>query len=78
MWPSGAQSYAFSLSLCEREKEGGEVREIIGQRRSERYTAVLARTQSETRVMRNPILTVCCSPTQPSLLPPARFELSPL
>lgn len=67
-----AQSYVFSLSLCKEKRRG---RKIIGQRASERYTAVIARTRSETRVMRNPILTVCRAPTQPSLLPPTRFEL---
>lgn len=67
-----AQSYVFSLSLCKEKRRG---RKIIGQRASERYTAVIARTRSETRVIRNPILTVCRAPTQPSLLPPTRFEL---
>lgn len=71
VWPTGP-NLVFSLSLCKEKRRG---RKIIGQRASERYTAVIARTRSETRVMRNPILTVCRAPTQPSLLPPTRFEL---
>lgn len=54
----------FLCILFESLSERRRGRKIIGRGASERYTAAIARTQSETPVMRNPILIVCRSSTK--------------
>lgn len=55
----------YSVCVSPRERKGER---NYRAEKEERHAALVAGTRSETQVMRNPILTVCCAPTHP--LPP--------